>query len=59
MWQAVDNEDEVLDFLVKLKRNAKEALKFMRKLLRNTGSRQYGLPLASLDPIMSHFVRSA
>ena len=59
LWRAVDNEGEVLVFFVQLKRNAKAALKFMRKLLRNMGSRQFGLPRASLDPVMSLFVRSA
>ena len=33
-WRAVDNEGEVLDFLVQSKRNAKAALKLMRKLLK-------------------------
>ena len=34
LWRAVDNEGEVLDFLVQPKRNAKAALKLMRKLLK-------------------------
>ena len=33
----VDNEGEVLDFLVQSKRNAKAALKLMRKLLKKQG----------------------
>ena len=33
----VDNEGEVLDFLVQSKRNAKAALKLMRKLLKKHG----------------------
>ena len=33
-WRAVDSEGEVLDFLVEPKRNAKTALKLMRKLLK-------------------------
>ena len=37
LWRAVDNEGEVLDFLVQPKRNAKAALKLMRKLLKKEG----------------------
>ena len=37
LWRAVDNEGEVLDFLVQSKRNAKAALKFLRKLLKKHG----------------------
>ncbi len=37
LWRAVDNEGEVLDFLVQSKRNAKAALKLMRKLLKKQG----------------------
>ena len=37
IWRAVDNEGEVLDFLVQSKRNAKAALKVMRKLLKKQG----------------------
>jgi len=36
-WRAVDNEGEVLDFLVQSKRNTKAALKLMRKLLKKQG----------------------
>ena len=35
--RGVDNEGEVLDFLVQSKRNAKAALKLMRKLLKKQG----------------------
>jgi len=34
LWRAVDNEGEVLDFLVQSKRNAKAAKKLMFKLLK-------------------------
>jgi transposase-like protein len=34
LWRAVDSEGEVLDFLLQPKRNAKAALKLMRKLLK-------------------------
>ncbi|MFP6711524.1 MAG: IS6 family transposase [Rhodospirillales bacterium] len=37
LWRAVDNEGEVLDFLVQPKRNAKAALKLIRKLLKKQG----------------------
>jgi transposase-like protein len=37
LWRAVDNEGEVLEFLVQSKRNAKAALKLMRKLLKKRG----------------------
>ena len=37
LWRAVDNEGDVLDFLVQPKRNAKAALKLMRKLLKKQG----------------------
>ena len=37
LWRAVDNEGQVLDFLVQPKRNAKAALKLMRKLLKRQG----------------------
>ena len=37
LWRAVDNEGEVLDFLVQPKRNTKAALKLMRKLLKKQG----------------------
>ena len=37
LWRAVDNEGEILDFLVQPKRNARAALKLMRKLLKKQG----------------------
>ena len=37
LWRAVDNEGEVLDFLIQSKRNAKAAAKLMRKLLKRQG----------------------
>ncbi len=37
LWRAVDNEGEVLDFLVQPKRNARAALKLMKKLLKRQG----------------------
>ncbi len=37
LWRAVDNEGEVLDFLVQPKRDAKVAMKLVRKLLKRQG----------------------
>ena len=37
LWRAVDNEDEVLDFLVQSKRDAKAAKRLVRKLLKKQG----------------------
>ncbi len=37
LWRAVDNEGEVLDFLVQSRRNAKAAKKLMKKLLKKQG----------------------
>jgi transposase-like protein len=37
LWRAVDNEGEVLDFIVQRKRDAKAAKKLMKKLLKKQG----------------------
>ena len=37
LWRAVDNEGEVLDFLVQPKRNARAAMRLLRKLLKRQG----------------------
>ena len=37
LWRAVDSEGEVLDFLIQSRRNAKAALKLMKKLLKKQG----------------------
>ena len=37
LWRAVDNEGEILDFLVQSKRNAWAALMLLRKLLKKHG----------------------
>ncbi len=37
LWRAVDNEGEVLDFLVQRRRNAKAARKLMKTLLKKQG----------------------
>ena len=48
LWRAVDNEVTVLDFLVQPKRDARAALRLMRKLLKKQG----GVPPGS-QPINS------
>jgi len=40
LWRAVDNEGEVLDFLVQRRRDAKSALKLLRKLIKRKGFAQ-------------------
>jgi transposase-like protein len=35
LWRAIDQEGEVLDYLVQSKRNMRAALKLMRKLLKS------------------------
>lgn len=40
LWRAVDNEGEVLDFLVQRKRDANAARKLMKKLLKKQGFAQ-------------------
>ena len=37
LWRAVDSEGEVLDFLVQSRRNARAAIRLMRKLLKKQG----------------------
>ena len=37
LWRAVDNEGEVLDFLVQRRRDAKAARRLMEKLLNKPG----------------------
>ena len=39
LWRAVDNEGEVLDFLVQPKRDARAAVRLMKKLLKRQGFR--------------------
>ncbi|MCH2458825.1 MAG: IS6 family transposase [Henriciella sp.] len=53
LWRAVDNEGEVLDFLVQSKRNAKAALKLMRKLLKKHG---WAPTLITTDKLKSYHV---
>jgi putative transposase len=37
LWRAVDHEGEVLDMLVQHRRDARTALRLMRKLLKKQG----------------------
>jgi transposase-like protein len=37
LWRAVDSEGEVVDFLVQSRRNARAAIRLMRKLLKKQG----------------------
>ena len=37
LWRAVDDEGEVLDLLVQRRRDARAAVKLMRKLLKRQG----------------------
>jgi len=64
LWRAVDNEGEVLDFLVQSKRNARAALKLLRKLLKKHGwaptrittdsLRSYHVAIRTLGPTAEH-----
>jgi transposase-like protein len=47
LWRAVDNEGEVLDFLVQSKRNARAALKLIGKLLKKQGWPSFGTMIKS------------
>jgi len=42
LWRAVDREGEILDVLLQRRRDRRAVVKLMRKLLRNTASRQRG-----------------
>ena len=53
LWWAVDNEGEVLDFLVQSARNAGAALKLMRKLLKKHG---WAPTWITTDKLRSHHV---
>ena len=60
LWRGVDNEGEVLDFLVQSKRNAKAALKLMRKAAEETRpAHPPGLQPINSGPITSPFEPSA
>ncbi len=37
LWRAVDGEGEILDFLIRSRRDSAAALKLMRKLLKTQG----------------------
>ena len=64
LWRAVDKEGEVLDFLVKRRRDAKAALKLMKKLLKKQGFapsrivtdklRSYPSAFRAMGPVAEH-----
>lgn len=63
LWRAVDNEGEVLDFLVQSRRNSKSAEKLMRKLLKKHYAptrvttdklRSYGAAFRKLGLVSKH-----
>ena len=51
LWRAVDHEGEVLDMLVQRRRDARAALRLMRKLLRKQG---FGPKLLVTDKLRSY-----
>jgi putative transposase len=62
LWRAVDNEGEVLDFLVQSRRNVKAAKRLLKKLLKKHGfapSRIVTDKLASYPPAFKAFGLSA
>ncbi len=59
LWRAVDNEGEVLDFLVQRRRDARAARRLMKKLLKKRGfAPSRGLP-TSFGPTRQHSELSA
>ncbi len=64
LWRAVDNEGEVLDFLVQSRRNTKAAKKLMKSLLKKQGFaprrivtdklRSYPAAFRALGPTVEH-----
>ncbi len=55
LWRAVDNEGEVLDFLVQRRRDAKAARKLMKKLLKKQGFAPTGIVTDKLRSYPSAF----
>ncbi len=55
LWRAVDNEGEVLNFLVQRRRNTKAARKLMRKLLKTKGFAPSGVVMDKLRSYPSAF----
>jgi putative transposase len=51
LWRAVDNEGEVLDFVVQRRRDAKVAAKLLRKLLKGARYRRPGSRPINCAPI--------
>lgn len=59
LWRAVDNEGEVLDFLVQPRRDAKAATKLMKKLLKRLGFAPSRIVTDKLQSYRSAFRRLA
>jgi transposase-like protein len=55
LWRAVDNEGEVLDFLVQRRRDAKAARRLMKKLLKKQGLAPTGIVKDKLRSYPSAF----
>ncbi len=55
LWRAVDNEGEVLDFLVQRRRDAKAATNLMKKLFKKQGSAPSRLVIDKLRSYPSAF----
>ena len=50
LWRAVDDEGTVLDVVVQRRRNAKAAVRLLRKLLRNKGIKPTRIVIDRLGP---------
>lgn len=55
LWRAVDNEGEILDFLVQRLRDTKAARRLMKGYLRNRALHQTGWFLTSFGLTRQHF----
>ena len=55
LWRAVDDEGEVLDLLVQLRRDRASAMKLMRKLLKKQG---FAPDVLVTDKLRSYKVRN-
>ena len=59
LWRAVDDEGEVLDFLVQPRRCARSARRLLRKLLKKQGFARSGSRPISCVPMAPPFDRNA
>ena len=58
LWRAVDDEGEVLDFLVQPRRCARSAQRLLRKLLKKQALRRSVLPRTSSNPTLLRSAKS-